>query len=76
MVRRGIVAGFRGNGIIRSGRVHDRERSRLYIARALLQGATVLILDESFAALDPATLSRVQQCVLAHAPALMVIAHP
>jgi hypothetical protein len=23
MVRRGIVAGFRGNGIIRSGRVHD-----------------------------------------------------
>jgi len=52
------------------------ERSRLYIARALLQGATVLILDESFAALDPATLSRVQQCVLAHAPALMVIAHP
>lgn len=24
MVRRGIVAGFRGNGIIRSGRVHDQ----------------------------------------------------
>jgi len=23
-VRRGIVAGFRGNGIIRRGRVHDR----------------------------------------------------
>ena len=52
------------------------ERSRLYIARALLQGATVLILDESFAALDPATLHRVQQCVLAHAPTLLVIAHP
>jgi len=51
------------------------ERSRLYIARALLQSAAVLILDESFAALDPATLSRVQQCVLAHAPALLVIAH-
>jgi ATP-binding cassette subfamily B protein len=52
------------------------ERSRLYIARALLQSAAVLILDESFAALDPETLSRVQQCVLEHAPTLMVIAHP
>ena len=52
------------------------ERSRLYIARALLQDATVLILDESFAALDPETLHRVQQCVLEHAPTLMVIAHP
>jgi ATP-binding cassette, subfamily B, bacterial len=52
------------------------ERSRLYIARALLQGAAVLILDESFAALDPETLSRVQQCVLGHAPTLLVIAHP
>jgi len=52
------------------------ERSRLYIARALLQGAAMLILDESFAALDPATLHRVQQCVLAHAPTLLVIAHP
>lgn len=53
-----------------------RARSRLYIARALLQGATVPILDESFAALDPATLHLVQQCVLAHAPTLLVIAHP
>jgi ATP-binding cassette, subfamily B, bacterial len=52
------------------------ERSRLYIARALLQRATVLILDESFAALAPATLHRVQQCVLAHAPTLLGIAHP
>ena len=51
------------------------KRSRLYMARALLQGAAVLILDESFAALDPATLSRVQQCVVAHAPTLLVIAH-
>jgi ATP-binding cassette subfamily B protein len=52
------------------------ERSRLYIARALLQGAPILILDESFAALDPETLQRVHQCVLDHAPTLMVIAHP
>jgi ATP-binding cassette subfamily B protein len=52
------------------------ERSRLYIARALLQGAPILMLDESFAALDPETLHRVHQCVLDHAPTLMVIAHP
>jgi ATP-binding cassette subfamily B protein len=52
------------------------ERSRLYMARALLQGAPLLILDESFAALDPETLYRVYQCVQDHAPTLMVIAHP
>jgi ATP-binding cassette subfamily B protein len=52
------------------------ERSRLYIARALLQRASVIILDESFAALDPDTLRRSLQCVLKRAPALMVIAHP
>lgn len=52
------------------------ERSRLYIARALLQQASMIILDESFAALDPETLRRSLQCVLKRAPALMVIAHP
>jgi ABC-type multidrug transport system fused ATPase/permease subunit len=52
------------------------ERSRFYIARALLQNASVLILDESFATLDPETLHCVQQCVLDHAPTLLVIAHP
>ncbi|HND55716.1 MAG TPA: ATP-binding cassette domain-containing protein, partial [Pirellulaceae bacterium] len=34
------------------------ERSRLFLARALLQGADMLVLDETFAALDPETLSR------------------
>ena len=52
------------------------ERSRLYIARALLQRASMIILDESFAALDPDTLRRSLRCVLKRAPALMVIAHP
>src|SRR5206468_564201 len=37
------------------------ERSRLYIARALLQDAELVILDESFAALDPENLERVLQ---------------
>jgi ATP-binding cassette subfamily B protein len=52
------------------------ERSRLYMARALLQRADVVILDESFAALDPETLQRALHCVLARATTLLVIAHP
>jgi ATP-binding cassette subfamily B protein len=52
------------------------ERSRLYIARTLLQGADLIILDESFAALDPENLFRSLNCVLQRAPTLVVIAHP
>ncbi len=52
------------------------ERSRFYIARTLLHGADCLILDESFAALDPETLHQAMQCVLERAPTLLVIAHP
>ena len=52
------------------------ERSRLYIARALLQDAPIIILDESFAALDPETLRCSLNCVLKRASTLMVIAHP
>ncbi|MEI6557689.1 MAG: ABC transporter ATP-binding protein [Rhodospirillaceae bacterium] len=52
------------------------ERSRLFIARALLQQADVIILDESFASLDPETLETALACVLRRAPALLVIAHP
>ena len=52
------------------------ERSRLYIARALLQSADLIIFDESFAALDPENLQRALRCVLNRAPTLLVIAHP
>jgi ATP-binding cassette subfamily B protein len=52
------------------------EKSRLYIARALLQGADALILDESFAALDPQTLRHTLGLVLEKAPTILVIAHP
>jgi ATP-binding cassette subfamily B protein len=52
------------------------EKSRLYIARALLQRAELVILDESFGALDPQTLERALRCVLACARTLLVIAHP
>ena len=52
------------------------ERSRVYLARAILQGAPLVILDESFAALDPETLETCLNCVLRRAPSLLVIAHP
>jgi ATP-binding cassette subfamily B protein len=52
------------------------EKSRLYIARALLQRAELVVLDESFAALDPESLRRALGCVLARARTLLVIAHP
>jgi ATP-binding cassette subfamily B protein len=51
------------------------ERSRLYIARALLQNAELVVLDESFAALDPENLKRAVECVVKRARSLLVIAH-
>ncbi len=52
------------------------ERSRLFIARALLQRADLVLLDESFAALDPENLRRALTCVLNRVRTLVVIAHP
>jgi ABC-type multidrug transport system fused ATPase/permease subunit len=51
------------------------ERSRLYIARALLQNAELVVLDESFAALDPENLKLAVECVVKRARSLLVIAH-
>ena len=52
------------------------ERSRLFIARTLLQKADLIILDEFFGALDPENLARALRCVLERAPTPLVIAHP
>ncbi|MBC2669664.1 ATP-binding cassette domain-containing protein [Novosphingobium piscinae] len=52
------------------------ERSRVFLARALLQRAAVTILDESFASLDPATMDRCLDTALKRAETLVVIAHP
>lgn len=52
------------------------EKSRVYIARALLQGADLLIFDESFAALDPENMQMAMNYVFQKAETLMVIAHP
>ena len=52
------------------------ERSRIFLARALLQKADVTILDESFASLDPATMSQCLGTALQRSETLVVIAHP
>jgi ATP-binding cassette, subfamily B, bacterial len=52
------------------------ERSRLFIARALLQRADLVVLDESFAALDPPSLEQALTCVLHRARTVLVVAHP
>jgi ATP-binding cassette subfamily B protein len=57
-------------------RLSHGECSRVYIARALLQKADLIILDESFAALDPENLHRALSCVIRRANTLLVIAHP
>ena len=57
-------------------RLSHGERSRVYLARALLQPASLMVFDESFAALDPENLARAIECVVARAPSLIVIAHP
>jgi ATP-binding cassette subfamily B protein len=51
------------------------EQSRLFIARSLLQGADIMLFDESFAALDPETLAQTVACVRRRAKTLIVIAH-
>lgn len=52
------------------------EKSRVFLARALIQGADLIELDESFAALDPETLRSCLACAQNRATALLVIAHP
>jgi len=52
------------------------ERSRIYLARALLQGADVVVLDETFAALDPTTLKQAVACAERRAATLVVVSHP
>ena len=52
------------------------ERSRLFMARALLQNSNLVILDESFAALDPENLRQALECTLRRAKTLLVVAHP
>ncbi len=51
------------------------ERTRVYMARALLQGADLVVLDESFAELDPESLERCLPAAADLARSLLVVAH-
>jgi ATP-binding cassette subfamily B protein len=57
-------------------RLSQGERSRIFLARALLQRADVVVLDESLGALDPENLGQCLQCIMRRASALILIAHP
>jgi ATP-binding cassette subfamily B protein len=57
-------------------RLSHGERSRVFLARALLQKSEFLILDETFGALDPETLRLALQFTLATDRAIAVVAHP
>ncbi len=52
------------------------ERSRVFLARAILQGADLVLLDETFGALDPESLSRSLTAALERFPTLLIVAHP
>jgi ATP-binding cassette, subfamily B, bacterial len=52
------------------------ERSRVFLARALLQGAPLVVLDESLGALDPAHMKLCLDATLRRSPALLLTAHP
>jgi ATP-binding cassette subfamily B protein len=52
------------------------ERNRVFVARALLSRAPLIVLDESLGALDPDTLIQVTACIERRAVAAIVIAHP
>jgi ATP-binding cassette, subfamily B, bacterial len=51
------------------------ERSRVFMARALLQGADLVLLDESFAELDPQNLRHCLTQVAELSGTLLVVAH-
>ena len=54
----------------------EGERSRVFLARALLSRADVLILDECWATLDPKSLTLAYQALRRRAKAILMVAHP
>ena len=57
-------------------RLSHGERARVWIARALLQSAPVVVIDEGLDALDPRSLRQVQEVLLEERAAVLLVAHP
>jgi ATP-binding cassette subfamily B protein len=53
----------------------EGERSRIFLGRALLSGAELLVLDECFAALDPESLDRASMALRRRAATVVMVAH-
>jgi ABC-type multidrug transport system fused ATPase/permease subunit len=53
----------------------DGERSRVFLARALLSGADLLVLDECLAALDPESLDHAWSALRRRAATVVMVAH-
>lgn len=56
-------------------RLSHGEQARLFLARAILQHPELVILDESFGALDPTSIKGTVDCVLRRCPTVVVISH-
>jgi ATP-binding cassette subfamily B protein len=56
-------------------RLSQGERTRVFLARALLQHPDLLVLDESFSALDAENMERSMRCVSARSEAVLSIVH-
>ncbi|MEM7050240.1 MAG: ABC transporter ATP-binding protein [Acidobacteriota bacterium] len=56
-------------------RLSHGEASRVYLARVLLQEPDIVLLDESFAALDPASLETALGCARRRANTLLIATH-
>jgi ATP-binding cassette subfamily B protein len=52
------------------------EKSRVFVARAILQRPDLIILDESLASLDPENTHKVLACIEKHCKAVIIVAHP
>jgi ATP-binding cassette subfamily B protein len=56
-------------------RLSEGERSRVFLGRALLSGAELLVLDECFSALDPESLDRACIALRRRAATVVMVAH-
>jgi ATP-binding cassette, subfamily B, bacterial len=56
-------------------RLSQGERTRVFLARALLQRPELLVLDESFGALDSENMERSMRCVSGRGQAVLATAH-